>query len=140
MADQKTLPTDVPVADFLSKVEPAARREDGFTLKEMFDRLTGWQATMWGDSIVGYGAYDYTYDSGHSGTWPMTGFSPRKANLSIYVMLGVKRYPELLEKLGPHKTGVSCLYITRLARVDMSILEDIIAHDVAAMIEKYGAP
>ena len=140
MAELKTQPTDVPVDQYLSTVEPGVRREDGFILKEMFDRITGWQPVMWGPTIVGYGHYDYTTDAGHSGRWPITGFSPRKANLSIYIMLGVKRYPELLEKLGPHKHGVSCLYITRLARIDQNILEQLVRADLDAMIEKYGQP
>ena len=126
MSDQKTLPTEQPVQDFLDQVEPQRRREQGYVLRDLFDRATGWQARMWGASIVGYGVYDYTYASGRTGTWMATGFSPRKASLSIYVMPGYQDYGAILDRLGPHKMGKSCLYITRLDAVDHSVLEELI--------------
>lgn len=126
MSDQKTLPTNRPVQDFLNAVEPPRRRDEGHVLRGLFDRATGWQARMWGNSIVGYGAYDYTYASGRSGTWMATGFSPRKAALSIYIMPGYQNYGAILDRLGPHKMGKSCLYITRLDTVNHDVLHDLI--------------
>ncbi|WP_136634504.1 DUF1801 domain-containing protein [Pseudooceanicola onchidii] len=126
MTDQKTLPTDVAPMSFLASVQPDRRRHQGLALKAMFDRVTGWQARMWGPSILGYGAYDYTYASGRSGTWLATGFSPRKAALSVYIMPGYQDYGAILDRLGPHKMGKSCLYITRLDAVDMDVLAELI--------------
>ncbi len=125
MADQKTTPTDVAPQDFLAGVEPP-RRAQGEVLLQLFDRVTGWKARMWGPSIIGYGRYDYTYASGRTGSWLATGFSPRKAALSIYIMPGYQDYSEILSRLGPHRLGKSCLYITRLDAVDMTVLEELI--------------
>ena len=126
MADQKTTPTDVALQDFLAGVEPPRRRAQGEVLLQLFDRVTGWKARMWGPSIIGYGRYDYTYASGRTGSWLATGFSPRKAALSIYIMPGYQDYSEILSRLGPHRLGKSCLYITRLDAVDMTVLEELI--------------
>ncbi|MBY6156190.1 DUF1801 domain-containing protein [Pseudooceanicola nitratireducens] len=126
MADQKTTPTDVAPQDFLAGVEPPRRRAQGEVLLQLFDRVTGWKARMWGPSIIGYGRYDYTYASGRTGSWLATGFSPRKAALSIYIMPGYQDYSEILSRLGPHRLGKSCLYITRLDAVDMTVLEELI--------------
>lgn len=126
MSDQKTLPTNVDPEAFLATVEPPRRRAQGHELKALFDRVTGWQPRMWGPSIIGYGAYDYTYKSGRTGTWLATGFSPRKAALSIYIMPGYQDYGALLDRLGPHKMGQSCLYITRLDAVDHDVLAALI--------------
>ncbi|MBY6167017.1 DUF1801 domain-containing protein [Pseudooceanicola nitratireducens] len=126
MADQKTTPTDVALQDFLAGVEPPRRRAQGEVLLQLFDRVTGWKARMWGASIIGYGRYDYTYASGRTGSWLATGFSPRKAALSIYIMPGYQDYSEILSRLGPHRLGKSCLYITRLDAVDMTVLEELI--------------
>ena len=118
-------------------------RGDQRELLALFQRVTGEQPKMWGESIVGFGSYHYKYDSGREGDWLRTGFSPRKANISIHLM-GAYCTPEaqdeqqrLLEKLGPHKTGASCLYITRLARVDMDVLEQLIANNWTLMNERY---
>ena len=126
MAETKTKPTPDSVAAFLDLVVPPRRRDQGLILRDLFDRVTGWTPRMWGPSIVGYGVYDYTYKSGRTGTWMATGFSPRKAALSIYIMPGYQDYGAILDRLGPHKMGKSCLYITRLDVVDHDVLAELI--------------
>ncbi len=139
MADLKTQENDTEVDAFLAAVEPMRRREDGIVLKEMMECITGWPAKMWGKSIVGFGAYDYTYDSGHSGRALIVGFSPRKASLVLYIMNGFSAYEDLMAKLGKYKTGKSCLYVNKLADIDQAVLEEIIKKSVAYMQEKYGS-
>ena len=115
MAETKTKPTKVSVRDFIDGVENDTRREDAKTLLKLFERVTGWKGQMWGPTIVGFGAYHYTYDTGHCGSICAAGFSPRKANLVIYVF-DFPGKAELLKKLGKHKGGVKqCLYINKLA-------------------------
>lgn len=122
---------------YLASVEPVRRREDGTVVKEMMARVTGWPARMCGSSMVGFGSYNYTYESGHSGSAMVVGFAPRKAKLVLYIMDGFADYEELLTKLGKHKTGKSCLYINKLADVDLKVLETMIEKSVAYMKEKY---
>jgi hypothetical protein len=138
MADQKTLPTSVDPHEFLASVDPERRRRDGAALMEMMGRITGYAPVMWGPTIIGYGRYDYTYDSGHSGSYFLTGFSPRKANLSIYLLPELGAHSALLAKLGKHKTGVCCLYVNKLADVDMDVLEQLIEASFQRMVGKYG--
>ena len=128
MADarNKTLPTGRDVSDFLNAVEHETRRNDGLALDALFRRITGWTPRMWGPSLVGYGQYHYRYDSGREGDMLATGFSPRKANLSIYIMPGYQDYADILKRLGKHKTGAACLYVNRLADVDMDVLEELV--------------
>ena len=121
-----TVPTDADVAAFIAAAQPPIRAQDGARLDTLFRDTTGWQPRMWGPSIVGYGAYDYTYNSGHSGTSLATGFSPREASLSIYVMPGYADYGDILTRLGPHKMGKACLYITRLDRININVLAELI--------------
>jgi hypothetical protein len=131
-AKAKTQPTKVNVRSFIAAVENETRREDAKALVTLFERATGWPAKMWGPSIVGFGAYHYTYDSGRSGSSCVVGFSPRKANLVIYAF-GFPGKAELLQKLGRHKGGLEgCLYINRLADVDTSVLAKIVEGGVAA--------
>jgi hypothetical protein len=126
MAETKTKPTQVNVKNFIAAVENDTRRKDAITLLKLFAKATGWKAKMWGPSIVGFGAYHYTYDSGHSGSICAVGFSPRKANLVIYVC-DFPGKEELLKKLGKHKGGIQqCLYINKLADVDLAVLEQIV--------------
>ncbi len=138
MSEQKTVPTSASVETFLANVEPDRRRQDAIILAEIMARVTDFKPVMWGPSIVGYGEYHYTYDSGHSGFSLMTGFSPRKKNLVVYVMPSLSGHEELLEKLGKFKTGVCCLYINKLADVDLAILEKLIRAGFASMVRKYG--
>ena len=137
MADNKTKPTDADVQTYIATVENERRREDSLVLLSMMDRITGFKPQMWGDSIVGYGRYRYKYKSGHGGEFFLTGFSPRKTAMTVYVMPGFKPYGHLLVKLGRHRHSVSCLYITRLANIDLSVLETIIADSVERMKANY---
>jgi hypothetical protein len=127
MAENKTQPNDADVTAFLQAVEHPTRRADALALDAVFRRTTGFAPQMWGDAIVGYGRYDYTYKSGRSGSFLATGFSPRKARLSVYIMPGYGNYADLLARLGKHKKGASCLYINKLVDVDLGVLEEIIA-------------
>ena len=126
MTENKTQVTDADVRAFLDRVDHPTRRADAFALDEMFRRVTGWVPRMWGPSIVGYGSYHYTYDSGREGDFLATGFSPRKANLSLYIMPGYHEMGDLLDRLGKHRTGAACLYINKLADVEMDVLEEIV--------------
>jgi hypothetical protein len=126
MPANTTAPTDVDPMAFLQAVEPPRRREDGLALDRMFREVTGFQPVMWGPSIVGYGRYDYTYKSGHGGRFLATGFSPRKANLVLYILPGYADYQDMLRRLGKHKLGKSCLYLNRLADVDMEVLAGVV--------------
>ncbi len=137
MADAKTVPTEVSVAAFLDAVEHPTRKADALALDEMFRRITGWQPKMWGPTIVGYGTYDYTYDSGHSGSFLATGFSPRKASQSLYIMPGYQDMQDLLDRLGKHKMGKACLYINKLADVDMAVVEEIVRRGLDDLSGKY---
>lgn len=133
----KTKPTSVAPLEFVTAVEHPQRRADGLVLLEFFNRVTGLQPKMWGGSIIGYGRYAYTYESGHSGEFFLTGFSPRKSALTIYVMPGYRDLSQQLERLGKHKTGKSCLYITKLANVDMEVLEEIVRNGLNFMRSNY---
>lgn len=124
--EPKTRVTDASVEDFLNSVENPGRRADAFRVLEMFNRLTGETPKMWGPAIVGYGSHPITYADGRKLDWMMTGFSPRKQNMTLYVVCGSPKQPELLAKLGKHTTSVSCLYIKRLSDVDTKVLEKII--------------
>ena len=136
MADNKTKPMDTSVEDFLNSVEHAGKRADSYILLDLLRDITGEQATMWGPSIVGFGSYHYKYASGREGDMPVTGFSPRKQSLTLYIMPGFDAYEGLLAKLGKHKTGKSCLYINKLADVDMDVLRALVKQSVDAMREE----
>lgn len=125
--DNKTTATEASVKDFLASVEPERKRQDAEVLDALFRRVTGYQPRMWGPTIVGYGQYHYRYATGREGDFLATGFSPRKANLSIYIMPGYADFGDLLARLGKHKTGKSCLYVNKLADIDLSVLEELIA-------------
>lgn len=114
-----------PVHDYLSGIQPQKRRRDADTLLTLMKRATGEDPRLWG-SIVGYGEYHYRYESGREGDAPAAGFAPRKAASTIYVVDGVGAHSDLLERLGPHTTGVGCIYIKDLAAVDLDILEEIV--------------
>jgi hypothetical protein len=124
VAELKTKPVDLPASDFLAGVPNPVRRADGQTLCAMMERVTGEPATMWGSSIVGFGSYHYVYDSGHEGDMCRVGFSPRASALVLYLG-GFPEFDEMLVQLGKHKRSKSCLYLNRLADVDMAVLEDI---------------
>jgi hypothetical protein len=138
VAESKTKKTKASVAEFLKKIEDPQRRADCKRISRMMREATGNRAAMWGDSIVGFGQYTYRYASGRTGDWPIAGFSPRKNDLTLYIMPGFANYKRLLSKLGKHKTGKSCLYIKRLADVDEAVLEQLIHASVKHMREMYA--
>jgi hypothetical protein len=137
MAENKTRPTKQSVAKFLNGIEDEQKRRDAKRIDKLFRRVTGVKPTMWGPSIVGYGTYHYKYDSGREGDFMRLGFSPRKQNFSLYIMPGFKKYDTLLEELGKHKTGVSCLYVKRLDDIDFGVLENLAREAWAEMNRKY---
>ncbi len=137
MAENKTQLTDVSPADFVETVQHPTRRADAKTLLELMTRVTGCKPRMWGPSIVGFGQYHYKYETGREGDSLMTGFSPRKARMVVYVMPGYDDMSEQLAKLGKHKLGKSCLYINKLADVDLEVLEQIVADGVASVRRQY---
>jgi hypothetical protein len=139
MSTLKTLPNDANVTDFINTVPDAAKRKDSFALLELFAKVTGEQPKMWGPSIIGFGQYHYTSDrSKQEGDWPLTAFSPRKQNLSIYVMNGFDDYTDLLKDLGKHKSSTACLYVNKLSDVDMAVLERLIARSYEAMKKNHA--
>ena len=123
--------------DFLEAVEHPTRKADGFELLKIMKEITKKEPVMWGPSIVGFGTYHYKYATGREGDWPITGFSPRKQRLTVYIMPGFDEYEDLLGRLGKHKVGVSCLYINKLADVDLSVLKELISKSVEKMEKDY---
>ena len=127
MSELKTKENDASVTDFIDAVPEETKRRDSYVLLELFKRVTGQEARMWGTSIIGFGKYHYKSErSTQEGDWPLAGFSPRKQNLTLYVMSDQEALADLLGKLGKHKTSKSCLYINKLADVDMGVLEKIV--------------
>lgn len=138
MSGNKTKPTDSSVMAFLDAVEGDERRKDCQMLLDMISRITGKPAVMWGPSIVGFDTYHYKYESGREGDWAVAGFSPRKGDISVYLTASTADQPELLSRLGRHKMGKSCLYIRRLADVDLVVLEQLVSGSVAEVKRRYG--
>ncbi|MFX0082606.1 MAG: DUF1801 domain-containing protein [Candidatus Hodarchaeota archaeon] len=130
MTELKTRPNDKSVMEFLNKVENTRRREDSFEILKLMSEVTEEEPKMWGDSIIGFGSYHYKYASGREADWLQIGFSPRKQSLTIYIMDGFEKYKELLDKLGKHKTGKSCLYINKLEDVSIPVLKEIMIGSV----------
>ncbi len=126
MPEVKTKVTDASVDDFLNSIENPLRRKDAQQVCALMARVTGQPPRMWGDSIVGFDAYSYQQGDGTTATWPMAGFSPRKASLTVYIMPGFAAFGDRLAKLGPHTVSKSCLYLKNLAKIDESVLESII--------------
>ena len=134
MAAPKTTVNDADVKDFIDNVEDEVKRKDSLALLKLFSKVTGETPKMWGSSIVGFGSYHYKSEkSRQEGDWMLTGFSPRKQNLTLYVMPGFGDYQDLLKDLGKHKTSVGCLYSNKLADIDMAVLEKLIKKTFAAM-------
>lgn len=126
MSANKTQPSGQDVDAFISSVEPAAKQDDARLLDKIFQSVTGYAPVMWGPSIIGYGSYHYSYKSGREGEFLATGFSPRKARHSIYIMPGYQDYSTILSRLGKHKLGKACLYVNKLADIDLDVLEELI--------------
>lgn len=139
MSDLKTQATDANVDAFLHSIPDDARREDCLRVREIMEDVTEAEPRLWGTNMVGFGTYHYRYASGREGDWFLTGFSPRKANLTLYILAGFERYEVLLARLGKFKTGKSCLYIKRLADIDEGTLRELVAASVEHMRRAYAA-
>jgi len=129
MSELKTKPNKSSVSGFINSIEDPVKRQDSKTLVKLMQEITGAKPVMWGTSIVGFGSYHYKYASGREGDWFVAGFSPRKQNLTLYIMSGIKDH-ELFNKLGKYKTGKGCLYFKRLSDVDTETLKQIICKSV----------
>lgn len=138
MAELKTKPVKKSVTQFINQIENKTRKTDSKVLHKIMNDITKIKATLWGTAIIGFGTYHYKYASGCEGEWMKTGFSPRKSYLSIYLMDGFDKYEDLLDLLGKHKRGKSCLNINKLADVDIDVLEKLIRKSYGFMTEKYG--
>ncbi len=137
MAELKTKPTGASVTAFIAAIDDPEKRKDVKKIGGMMRRATGARPKLWGPSIVGYGRYHYDNPSGHSGDWMLTGYSPRKQALTVYIMPGFEPFKGLMKKLGKYKTGKSCLYIKRLSDVDEGVLEELITESVELMQNRY---
>lgn len=137
MAEMKTKPNELDVNNFIEAVEDEQKRSDSQQLLEILKEITQEPPKMWGSTIIGFGSYHYKYDSGREGDYFITGFSPRKQNLTIYIMSGFEPHEELMSKLGKYKTGKSCLYVKKLEDINLDILKDLIRKSVDYMIKRY---
>ena len=138
MAEIKTMKTTASVSQFIASIKNEAQRDDAKKLVKLFESVTKKKATMWGSSIIGFDQYHYKSErSTQEGDWPMTGFSPRVQNMTIYIMLGFKEYGALLKKIGKHKTSSGCLYFKRLDDLHLPTLRTLIGASVKAMRKKY---
>ena len=140
MAAIKTKATKFNIGDFLKSIEPEKKRIDSIALKKLFDSATKEKPALWNNNMIGYGVYHYKSERGtQEGDWPLTAFSPRKQNITVYIMSGAKNYPELLKKLGKFKiSGGSCIYINNLEDVDLNVLKKLIAASVKDIKKKWG--
>src|SRR5687767_439917 len=130
MAELKTKPTQASVKEFLNQIPDKERRDDCITVAKIMEEITGEKPKMWGPSIVGFGTYHYKYASGREGDWPISAFSPRKKDLTLYIMMGFDKRPELMKQLGKHSTSKSCLYIKRLSDIHIPTLKKLIKSSV----------
>lgn len=137
MAELKTQVNESDVVEFLNEIEDEESRNDCISLLYMFEELTGEKPMMWGESIIGFGRYHYKYASGREGDWFLTGFSPRKQNLTIYITSGFEPFEDILKHLGRYKTGASCLYVKRLSDINSEKLELLVKKSVAYMKQLY---
>lgn len=137
MAELKTKQTEQSVEKFLKAIEDETRRKDCFAVAKLMEEVTGVKPKMWGPSIVGFGSYHYKYASGQEADWPIAAFSPRKQNLTVYIMPGFERHDELMKKLGKHSVGKSCLYIKRLDDIHLPKLKKLVSESVKDVKKKY---
>ncbi|WP_339169690.1 DUF1801 domain-containing protein [Paenibacillus sp. FSL R5-0341] len=133
----KTTITDQSVIEFIELIENPKKREDAYQLLDIFTETTGYDAKMWGPSIIGFGAYHYKYESGHEGDAPLVGFSPRKAKISLYFATGDSEREDLLKNFGKHTTGKACVYINKIADIDVDVLKALIVQSVRFLKETY---
>ncbi|KGR74477.1 DUF1801 domain-containing protein [Ureibacillus sinduriensis] len=125
------------VMEFIETVENPKKREDAYKLLKIFEETTGFEAKMWGPSIIGFGSYHYRYESGHEGDAPLVGFSPRKAKISLYFATGDTEREKLLERFGKHTSGKACVYINKLADVNEEVLKQLIEQSIAFLQKMY---
>lgn len=137
MYELKTKETDGSVIEFIEQVESAKKRADAYQLLDIFTQTTGYEAKMWGPSIIGFGSYHYKYPTGHEGDAPLVGFSPRKAKISLYFATGDDRRKELLDTFGKHTSGKACVYINKVADVDVNVLKKLIVQSVEFLQNMY---
>jgi hypothetical protein len=135
MAGMKTKPGKESVDDFLNNIEDEKKRQDSYVILNLMKQTTQAEPKLWGGNMVGFGKYSYKYASGHSGEWFLTGFAPRKKNLTLYIMSGFDDYETLMGKLGKYKTGKSCLYINKVEDIDLIVLGELVERSVAHMIK-----
>lgn len=138
MYELKTKVNDNSVIEFIEQVENEKKREDAYRLLDIFTETTGFDAKMWGPSIIGFGSYHYKYASGHEGDAPLVGFSPRKGKISLYFAPGDEARSELLDKLGKHTSGKACVYINKVSDIDVSVLQGLITQSVLFLKSTYG--
>lgn len=122
----KTVPTSSDMLEFLARIEDDQQRRDSEALIEIMSKISGEPPVLWGPAIIGFGSYHYTYESGREGDMPLIAFSPRKGKLTLYILNDATKYVDLLARLGKHKTSKACLYINKLADIDMSVLEELL--------------
>ena len=137
MYELKTKETDNSVIEFIEQVDNPKKREDAYRLLDIFTETTGFEAKMWGPSIIGFGTYHYKYETGHEGDAPLVGFSPRKAKISLYFAPGVTRREELLSRFGKHTTGKACVYVNKVADIHEDVLKELIQQSVSFLQEMY---
>ncbi len=138
MAEEpKTKPTDQSPEDFLNQLVDEQKKTDAYEVMKMMEKISGHPPKMWGPSIIGFGSYDYKYDSGRTGTWMLTGFSPRKTALTLYLMSGYSAFENELSRLGKYKLGKSCLYLKKLSDVDKDVLEEMIKSSIEIVKKRY---
>lgn len=137
MSGQKTKETDHSVMEFIEKVEHPRKREDAYQLLEIFSETSGYEAKMWGPSIIGFGKYHYKYDSGREGDAPLVSFSPRKSKISLYITMEEEKREKLLQDLGKHTTGKTCVYINKLSDIDVDVLKKLMKESIAFLRETY---
>ncbi|MEK3890357.1 DUF1801 domain-containing protein [Bacillus sp. FSL K6-3431] len=133
----KTKVTDSSVTEFIENVESLKKREDAYKLIDIFSKTTGFEAKMWGPSIIGFGSYHYKYESGHEGDAPLVGFSPRKAKISLYFATGDAKREELLKDFGKHTAGKACIYINKVADINVEVLIALINQSITFLNETY---
>ncbi|MDF2644339.1 MAG: hypothetical protein K0Q73_144 [Paenibacillus sp.] len=137
MYELKTKETDSSVLEFIENVESVKKREDAYKLLDIFSETTGYEAKMWGPSIIGFGSYHYKYESGHEGDAPLVGFSPRKAKICLYFATGDTKREELLKDFGIHTAGKACVYIHKVADIDVEVLKALINQSILFLKEFY---
>ncbi|KGA99067.1 hypothetical protein AJ85_17415 [Alkalihalobacillus alcalophilus ATCC 27647 = CGMCC 1.3604] len=137
MYELKTKETDHDVIEFIEKVESPKKKQDAYQLLDIFTEVTGYEAKMWGPSIIGFGSYHYKYKTGHEGDAPLVGFSPRKAKISLYFATGDAKRDELLKEFGKHTSGKACVYISKIADIDVDVLKALIKQSIIFLRETY---